>query len=202
MPITEELERRSAVTRYLSGERANAICSSLGRPRKWLYKWVSRFRSGDTDWFVDGSRRPKHSPSATPLETAVRIVSARQHLEQTPYACRGVFSIRQELCDDRSISIPSDATINRIISGAGLVRRTAKRDKVGTAYPEPAADGPNAGTSWICGDRGIWEQASPAMSSTSSMLPDACPAYILCPTSPLARSYRPSCAAGRPWAFL
>lgn len=144
MPTTEELERRSAVTRYLSGERASAVCRSLGRPRKWLYKWVSRFRSGDSDWFVDDSRRPKHSPSATPPETASRIVSARQHLEQLPYACHGVFSIRQELCDDKSISLPSDATINRIISGAGLVKKTGKRMKVGTPYPEPAADGPNA----------------------------------------------------------
>lgn len=143
MLTTEELERRSAVSRYDSGEKASAICRSLGRPRKWLYKWVARSRSGDTDWYVDDSRRPKHSPTATPAETVSQIVSAREILEKTPYACRGVFAIRQELRDE-IVALPSDVTINRIISREGLIKKTVRKEKVGTAYPGPSVDTTNA----------------------------------------------------------
>jgi putative transposase len=143
MQTTEELERIRAVSRYLSGESPKAICQSTGRPKKWLYKWVARSKSGDADWFVDDSRAPKHSPSKTAPEISAQIVTARQSLERTPYACRGVFSIRQNLSDDGITHVPSDATINRIINKAGLVTKRTPRPRVGTPYPAPAADEPN-----------------------------------------------------------
>jgi putative transposase len=143
MHTKEEFERKSAVKRYLSGESPRDICQSFGRPRKWLYKWVARFKSGDADWFCNDSRAPKRSPSKTPPEINAQIVSVRQRLEQTRYACRGVFSIRQELSDLGVSDIPSDATINRIVSAAGLVKKGSSRDKVGTPYPSPIAQGPN-----------------------------------------------------------
>jgi len=143
MQTTEELERIRAVSRYLSGESAKTICQSTGRPKKWLYKWVARSKSGDADWFADDSRAPKHSPSKTSSEMTREIVEARQSLEQTLYACRGVFSIRQKLSDDGTTDAPSDSTINRVISTAGLVSRRVPRAKVGTPYPAPVADGPN-----------------------------------------------------------
>jgi len=130
MQTTEELERIRAVSRYLSGESPKAICQSTGRPKKWLYKWVARSRSGDADWFADDSRAPRHSPSKTAPEINAQIVTARQSLERTPYASRGVFSIRQNLSDDGITDVPSDATINRIISSAGLVSGRVPRVKV------------------------------------------------------------------------
>lgn len=143
MPTKEELERISAVNRYTCGWSPKAICDSIGRPKKWLYKWIGRFESGDQEWFIDQSRAPKHSPSKTPPETAAQIVAARESLERTLYAHRGVFSIRQSLSGLGVLESPSDATINRIISAAGLTRKAPPRVKVGTPYPAPISEQPN-----------------------------------------------------------
>jgi len=143
MLTREELERMLAVRRYSAGESPKLICQSMRRPKKWLYKWVGRFRSGDADWFADDSRAPKHSPSKTSSEMGAQIVAARECLERTVYACRGAFSIRQKLASLDVSDAPSDATINRIISAAGLVKKSLPRVNVGTPYPAPTADGPN-----------------------------------------------------------
>jgi hypothetical protein len=158
----------------------------MRKPKKWLYKWVGRFKSGDADWFADDSRAPKHSPSKTSPEMTAEIVAARECLERTPYACRGAFSIRQKLASLDVSDAPLDATMNRVISAAGLVKKSLPRVNVGTPYPAPTADGPNDVHQLDLWGRGIWEWASPAMSSTSSMWQGACPAYIPCPTSPLS----------------
>ena len=143
MHKNKELERKSAVSRYFNGESPKNICVSISRPRKWLYKWIARFKSGDADWFLDDSRSPKHCPSKTASDISAKIVAARISLENTPYADRGVFAIRQKLSDQGVDGIPSEATINRIISAAGLVKKDSPRTKVGTPYPVPIAEMPN-----------------------------------------------------------
>jgi len=143
MHTREELERMLAVKRYSAGESPKLICQSTRRPKKWLYKRVGRFQSGDTDWFADDFRAPKHSPSKTSPEISAQIVAARECLERTPYACRGAFSIRQKLASLGVSEAPSDATMNRVISAAGLVKKSLPRANVGTPYPAPTAQGPN-----------------------------------------------------------
>lgn len=143
MNTTEELERKQAVSRYLSRESPKAICASIGRPKKWLYKWVARFKSGDADWFVDDPRTPKSMPTKTPTEMIAQVVAARQTLEATKYAPRGVFAIRHKLSDIGIADGPADATIGRIIRDAGLVKKAEKRAKIGTPYPAPLAEAPN-----------------------------------------------------------
>jgi hypothetical protein len=75
-----EQERLLAVQRYLQGERPDAICSSLGRSRPWLYKWSARFSSGDPSWFRDCSRRPLSSPLRTPAEIEEIVKRIRLNL--------------------------------------------------------------------------------------------------------------------------
>jgi len=143
MPTKDELERIWAVERYRCGWGPKSICKSTGRSRKWLYKWFDRFESGDPEWFVDQSRTPKHSPSKTPLEMTARILAARESLEKTPYSYHGVFSIRQNLSDLGVTDLPSDSTINRVISAAGLTKKAPPIINVGTPYPAPIAEQPN-----------------------------------------------------------
>ena len=125
MQTKEELERKTAVSRYLSGESPKSICRFTGRPKKWLYKWIGRFKSGDADWFANDSRSPKHSPSKTSPEMGAKIVAARSCLEQTPYACRGVFSIRAQVFQDhcwhkRHLSALKGKTPSQASSGASI----------------------------------------------------------------------------------
>jgi transposase-like protein len=47
MPRGPEADRRRAIQRYQHGESATAICTSMGYSRRWIYKWLKRFQSGD-----------------------------------------------------------------------------------------------------------------------------------------------------------
>lgn len=143
MPTKEELERILAVKEYTLGSSPRSICERIGRPKKWLYKWIGRFKSGDPEWFVDHTRRPKHSSSKTSPEIIAQIEAARRSLEQTLYSLRGVFSIRQKLSDMGLTEVPSDPTINRVIRTAGLTKKKPPRVKIGTPYPAPTAELPN-----------------------------------------------------------
>lgn len=111
MPTKQERERKLAVSRHCLGESPKDICASIGRPKKWLYKWVARFKSGDADWFVDDSRRPKRTPTKICSEMVDQIVARRKVLENSRYSDRGVFAIRESLLSLGITGIPSDSTI-------------------------------------------------------------------------------------------
>ena len=47
-PMEEKYQKRiEAVKRYYSGERANYIYKSLGKPKQWLYFWLKRYNPKD-----------------------------------------------------------------------------------------------------------------------------------------------------------
>lgn len=72
----DEQERRvEAVTRFLRGEPAAALCRALGRSRRWPYKWLRRYEPGDPGWARSRSRAPHRIPHKTP-EAVVRLVCA------------------------------------------------------------------------------------------------------------------------------
>ena len=53
-------ERAVAVRRFIQGESPGVICASMGKSRRWLYKWVARHTPDDLAWCEDQSRRPRH----------------------------------------------------------------------------------------------------------------------------------------------
>jgi putative transposase len=57
-----------AVQRFLSGEKPELICASLGRSRAWLYKWVQRHCEGGIEWSQSLSKCPLSYPTRTPSE--------------------------------------------------------------------------------------------------------------------------------------
>lgn len=58
----EEQIRITAIDRFKQGEAPNEIYTSLKRSKKWFFKWLKRYRSGDKNWFKDQSRAPRKSP--------------------------------------------------------------------------------------------------------------------------------------------
>ena len=61
-------ERAVAVQRFLQGEDPQAICASVGKSTRWLYKWVARHTPDNPAWCEDQSRKPLISPHRTPAE--------------------------------------------------------------------------------------------------------------------------------------
>jgi putative transposase len=128
------LERERAIARYLSGESATAICQSIGRSREWLYKWVKRHATGDTQWAEERSRRPQQSPRRVTSDLEAVIVATRRSLAQRQLFC-GAQAIAWELGTLKRPA-PSLRSISRVLDRHALVtRQRGPYVAKGVAYP-------------------------------------------------------------------
>lgn len=129
--MDEETLRQMAITQYLQGKKPISIYRDLGKTKKWFFKWLKRFRSGDEHWYRDLSRAPLAHPNQTTPETRKLIASIRNDLDSS-YAQIGVTAIRWE-GQKLGLSLPSDSTINRILKREELVKKkpiSPQRDRV------------------------------------------------------------------------
>jgi len=119
----EEEIRKNAIFRYkVDGESPKDIYTSLKRSKKWFFKWLKRFQSGDAHWYEDQSRAPLLNTRETEPREKELIIATRQHLESEPLAQIGVSAIKWEL-KKLGLPFPSDSTINRILKREGLVKK-------------------------------------------------------------------------------
>jgi putative transposase len=125
-----------AVQRFMDGESPESICTSLGKSRFWLYKWVKRYNENDVSWYEDRSRRPHVTPNSTSSEVEEIIKMIRLNLYNKNLFC-GAQAILWELEDLGVKPLPALRTINRILSRHGLThRRTGNYEPKGTPYPK------------------------------------------------------------------
>lgn len=132
--MEEQNRRIDAIRRYLQGEKISNICRDLGRSRRWFYHWLTRYDSGDPDWFRNRSRAPRQVPTKTPKEVERLVCEVRQRLVATQYAQRGAFAIQWQLQQLGIRPLPHIWTINRILKRQGLVVKTAYVSR-GKPYP-------------------------------------------------------------------
>ena len=118
----EEQFRQTAIERFQSGESPKQIYTSLNRSKKWFFKWLNRFRSGQKDWYKDQSRAPKHCPTRVDEVDRQRIIAARKRLEIEPFAQIGTSAIKWEL-NKAGFGFPSDSTIHRVLKHQGLIKK-------------------------------------------------------------------------------
>jgi hypothetical protein len=118
----EEEIRKQAVGRYLTGEQPKEIYTDLKRSKKWFFKWLRRFQTGDLDWYKDRSKAPLRRANKTSNKKRQLIVSIRKQLESQRFAQMGVSAIKWEL-SKLGVDFPSDSTINRILKEEGLVKK-------------------------------------------------------------------------------
>jgi len=132
-----------AVERFKAGESPESICVSLGKSKRWLYKWVKRYNNNDSSWFEDSSRRPRSTPHRTPAEIEQIVKMVRLNLYNKDLFC-GAQAILWELEDLDVQPLPSPRTINRILSRNDLThRRTGRYEIKGTLYPVLPSTLPN-----------------------------------------------------------
>ena len=136
-------ERIRAVQRFLNGEKPEIICSSLGRSKAWLYKWVERYVADDNSWSKSRSSRPLTNTFQTPKEIEEIVKMVRLNLYNHDLFC-GAQAILWELEDIGVKPLPSLRTINRILCRNELThRRTGKYEAKGTPYPKLPSLWPN-----------------------------------------------------------
>lgn len=129
-------ERAVAVRRFIQGENPEVICTSMGKSRRWLYKWVARHTPDDPAWYDDQSRKPLTSSHRTPAEIEEIVEMVRLSLYNKDLFC-GNQAIQWELEDMEVHPIPSLRTISRILCRRDLThRRTGRYEPKGKAYPD------------------------------------------------------------------
>jgi transposase len=146
---SEVERRREAVQLSDEGVPVAEIARRVGRSRWWVYEWVKRFLVDGENGFEDRSRAPRTQPAKTSPETVAEILATRSMLEGQPEASVGAMSILAQMERDGWSDIPSVATIERILSNAGVTRQRKKRDRsTEVKLPLPKVSDP-----------GIWQQA-------------------------------------------
>ena len=120
----EQEIRKTAITRFIQGEKPKQIYESLNRSKPWFFKWLKRYQSGDPKWFLDRSRAPINRPKALSPTARKRIVRTRQHLESQKFAQTGPSAIKWELAKTGH-RLPSDSTIKRVLKEEGLVKKNS-----------------------------------------------------------------------------
>jgi putative transposase len=124
-----------AVQRFKNGESPESICTSLGKSKVWLYKWIKRYREEEASWCEGRSRRPLSTPMHTPAEIEEIVKMVRLNLYNQDLFC-GAQAILWEMEELGAMPLPSIRTINRILNRNELThRRTGKYKAKGTAYP-------------------------------------------------------------------
>jgi transposase InsO family protein len=136
-------QRALAVQRYLAGESPASICSSLGKTKPWLYKWVARHTPDNPTWLEDQSRRPLSTPYRTSAEIEKIVEMVRLNLYNKGHFC-GNQVIQWEMIDMEVQPVPSLSTIGRILRRRQLThRRTGRYIPKGKKYPDLPALLPN-----------------------------------------------------------
>lgn len=110
-------QRVRFVVRAVSGkERMAALCREWGISRPTGYRWRRRFeQAGSVRAVVEGSRRPKQSPSQTDVGKEDRVVALRQ---ENGWGAKKLEVLLRE--EGTPLTV---ITINRILKRRGLVRK-------------------------------------------------------------------------------
>jgi len=121
--------RKKAIQRYVQlREEPKVIYTDLKRSKKWFFKWLRRYQTGEKDWYKDQSRAPKSSPRRISHTDNQRIIEVRKKLESQLFAQTGASAIKWELSKS-GFNFPSDRTINRVLKREGLVKKNFLRSQ-------------------------------------------------------------------------
>lgn len=109
------------------------VAQRLGVSKSQVYEWLSRYRAEGADGLVPRSRRPLHSPAATPATVEDEIV--RLHKERL--GRWGAKKIRAHLAG-RGVAVPAVSTVHEILIRRGLiVARPRPRRMDGQRFERP-----------------------------------------------------------------
>ena len=89
--------RKEAARRYLSGKSPKSIYTSLKKSKRWFFKWLERYRKGNSDWFKDQPKTPYLIANKVNKEIETLVISTRKKLEATKYAQVGAGTIQWEI---------------------------------------------------------------------------------------------------------
>lgn len=94
----------------LEGANLSLLCRRFGISRKTGYKWLKRYQEGGESALADRSRRPRHSPQRSSVDTEALVVEVRQ-----AHPAWGGRKIKAYLEHKGHSRLPSPSTITEIL---------------------------------------------------------------------------------------
>lgn len=135
--------RQEAIKRYGQGDAPKCIYTSLGRSKKWFFKWLKRHKKeGPCGWYLDKSRARKTQVFALGHHIEDAIVKKRKELESSKYQQIGACKIRQELKKADIYPLPQAWQINRVLYRNKLTHPKGPYKSKGKIYPSFTIDRP------------------------------------------------------------
>lgn len=132
---------RLVITAVVEGGMTQAeAASAYGVSKGWVSKLMARYRVDGQAAYEPRSRRPKSSPTATPVEVVELITRLRKELTETGHDA-GPETIVWHLAHHHGITV-SRATVARRLSARGLVTPEPKK-RPKSSYIRFAAEQPN-----------------------------------------------------------
>ena len=124
--------RLDAVRAVLDGADVVEVAQSVGVHRTTLHRWVARYLNEQLAGLSDRSHRPHQSPRQVATEVEVAVAEMRR-----AHPRWGAKRIRMEPLRKPvdGITVPSVATINRILTRQGLLQPQATETATGLLRP-------------------------------------------------------------------
>jgi transposase InsO family protein len=117
---------RLVITAVVVEQRPVAeVAAAYGVSRSWIYELLARYRAEGEAAFEPRSKRPHHSPTATPPATVELIVELRKHLVEQGHDA-GPATLAWHLQHHHQLRV-SITTVARILTRQGLVEPAPKK---------------------------------------------------------------------------
>src|SRR5262245_56943804 len=127
LKVMDVVDQRLRVVLEIEAGRMSAreVAAQFRVSKSQVYEWWGRYRAEGADGLVPRSRRPVHSPAATPTHVEDEIV----RLYKERLGRWGAKKIRAFLAD-QGVPVPAVSTVHQILIRRGLVlaRPRARRD--------------------------------------------------------------------------
>ena len=131
----DEIEtKKQAISRYENGESPKQIYQSLGKSKRWFFKWLKRYKESGNNWWEELSRKPHGTKQKIDKDMEQAIIDTREKLERTLYAQIGALNIKWHL-NEHGHPSPSIPTINKVLKRNNLVKKRKKYEPKGADYP-------------------------------------------------------------------
>lgn len=143
--------RRKAIRMRLQGKTQQEILEQVCRSRAWLSKWQKRFEQHGVSGLHGHSRRPHQAATQYSSSIVKCIVQTRRRLVKQKVGLIGARAIRRELRNViASTSLPSLATIKRVLRQHGLIPKSLQPRGVYFPKPLQVVSGRLHALDWTC----------------------------------------------------